>query len=716
MDCLKPLALGLFTLIASHTVRAQSFSINTDGSVADTSALLDVKSTSKGVLVPRMNKTQRQAIFQPAAGLLVYQSGPDSTGFYFYDGAAWKWLSTATAAQGWNTTGNAGTTAAGNFIGTTDNIPLSFRQNNNWVGRFDAANRNYYLGGGAGASASGTSNIAFGDSAMNAGNAVQAIVIGAQAAKTNNSSGSIVIGYEAAANNTTPGIAIGYQSQRLQGAATNTSLGSFTLSSGSTGAENTAMGYNSMPLNTTGAFNTAIGSRTLQSNVSTSDHTAVGVLALNRLFHGTGSIGIGRSAMSGMESATRSIAIGSLALNGATSTDTSESNIAIGYFNQGTTEKSSGNISMGNYTMRNATRGNYNVAVGDSAFVFSTASNSNVVVGRSAGVTLYNSNENVFIGAHTGNQTPFFGYPQHNNTFIGHRSGIHAVDGANKNTFMGDSSGLSVTTGSFNTFIGAQTASGLGSISNATAIGYKAYVTESNTLILGGINGVNGSTAHTRVGIGTTAPNSNALLSVSNNFMVQASGSVQYANGVNNMIYLFESGTSNPDRMVIAHSPSFPNYGLQYQDNGEKFNFLSGGAPVMTVDLSAIRTGVNTISPNSTLHVDGSVAVGTSMGLAGGTTGSPASLANAKSYIGLSPADGTNNYYQLPDPATCSGRMYIIRNNSSVEIAKLITAGGLLFGGSSASGSADYWLNPNSAPKTVMAVSDGINWTVGRMD
>jgi len=44
-----------FTLHFSAS--AQSLSINTDGSTADASALLDVKSTAKGILVPRMSKT-----------------------------------------------------------------------------------------------------------------------------------------------------------------------------------------------------------------------------------------------------------------------------------------------------------------------------------------------------------------------------------------------------------------------------------------------------------------------------------------------------------------------------------------------------------------------------------------------------------------------------------------------------------------------------------
>jgi hypothetical protein len=54
----------------------------------DASAQLDVSSTTKGFLPPRMTAAQRTAISSPATGLLVYQT--DATaGYYFYDGTVW---------------------------------------------------------------------------------------------------------------------------------------------------------------------------------------------------------------------------------------------------------------------------------------------------------------------------------------------------------------------------------------------------------------------------------------------------------------------------------------------------------------------------------------------------------------------------------------------------------------------------------------------------
>jgi hypothetical protein len=69
---------------------SQNVSINTTGVAADNSAMLDITSTSKGLLIPRMTQAQRVAIVSPAEGLLVYQT--DGTkGFYFYNTANSTW-------------------------------------------------------------------------------------------------------------------------------------------------------------------------------------------------------------------------------------------------------------------------------------------------------------------------------------------------------------------------------------------------------------------------------------------------------------------------------------------------------------------------------------------------------------------------------------------------------------------------------------------------
>src|SRR5450755_3884068 len=52
------------------------------------SSLLDITSTTKGMLAPRMTKAQRDAIATPATGLLIYQTN-NTPGFYYYSGTAW---------------------------------------------------------------------------------------------------------------------------------------------------------------------------------------------------------------------------------------------------------------------------------------------------------------------------------------------------------------------------------------------------------------------------------------------------------------------------------------------------------------------------------------------------------------------------------------------------------------------------------------------------
>lgn len=80
----------IFTL-QSNSSKAQSLSVNTDGSAADPSAILDVKSISKGILIPRVTLAERNAINLPANGLMIYQTD-NNPGFYFYDGTVWKSL------------------------------------------------------------------------------------------------------------------------------------------------------------------------------------------------------------------------------------------------------------------------------------------------------------------------------------------------------------------------------------------------------------------------------------------------------------------------------------------------------------------------------------------------------------------------------------------------------------------------------------------------
>ena len=57
----------------------------------DASSALDLSSINSGLLIPRMIESERDAIQDPATGLMVYQTN-NTPGFYFYDGSAWSAL------------------------------------------------------------------------------------------------------------------------------------------------------------------------------------------------------------------------------------------------------------------------------------------------------------------------------------------------------------------------------------------------------------------------------------------------------------------------------------------------------------------------------------------------------------------------------------------------------------------------------------------------
>lgn len=98
---------------AQHNNSELPTSVNTDGAAPDASAMFDVKSTAKGVLIPRMTSAQRNAISTPADGLLVFDT--DRGQFWFFEGGAWKALDTSggpyvvqgQAVTGFESNGNA---------------------------------------------------------------------------------------------------------------------------------------------------------------------------------------------------------------------------------------------------------------------------------------------------------------------------------------------------------------------------------------------------------------------------------------------------------------------------------------------------------------------------------------------------------------------------------------------------------------------------------
>ena len=107
------LTIAMVTL--GVTSFAQTVGVNTDGNPADPSALLDVRSTDKGMLIPRMDMTARDAIASPATGLLIYQTD-NTAGFYYNSGTpgspVWTMISSSA-----NTTGTQNGVLVGQGVG-----------------------------------------------------------------------------------------------------------------------------------------------------------------------------------------------------------------------------------------------------------------------------------------------------------------------------------------------------------------------------------------------------------------------------------------------------------------------------------------------------------------------------------------------------------------------------------------------------------------------
>ena len=132
---MKNLRLFLvFFIIGAHTFGYSQIGIQTNN--PDASSALDIVSTNKGLLVPRVSLTadlsSPNPVTSPATGLIVFNSGANQPqGFYYWGGAAWVKLESGTGTiTGWELTGNSGTTAGTNFVGTTDSEDLVFKTNN----------------------------------------------------------------------------------------------------------------------------------------------------------------------------------------------------------------------------------------------------------------------------------------------------------------------------------------------------------------------------------------------------------------------------------------------------------------------------------------------------------------------------------------------------------------------------------------------------------
>ena len=205
----------------------------------------------------------------------------------------------------------------------------------------------------------------------------------------------------------------------------------------------------------------------------------------------------------------------------------------------------------------------------------------------------------------------------------------------------------------------------------------------------GGSNGIYYNNGN--VGIGTNSTYAELTLN----------GSIGFANGTAPMMYIHQSGTSNAPRPIIAHSPRYRNWGVEYRDQEDIMVFQGSGQPVLSVGLRYKKVGIGITNPTEKLEVDGTVKATRFEGDGSGLTGISAG--------GTKWSDGSNNsiYYNHGNVGICTNRTY----------AELTVNGSIGFANGTAPMMYIHQSGKNNAPRPIIAHSPSHrNWGVEYRD
>ncbi len=359
-------------------------------------------------------------------------------------------------------------------------------------------------------------------------NSGSSVFIGEGAGETDNlaNNENVFLGYNSGNSNLdgTSNVGVGSESLESQTSGiNNTALGRGAMKSNTTGSHNTALGSDVLYLITTGDANVGAGYQALAYNSTGNSNVAIGRSAFKNNVAGSFATAIGTNAMENANNnattyTNENVAVGYSALRGSgtIASNTGNRNTALGYQSLRGNSTGSDNIGIGRSALYTNSTGGNNVAIGNDALYENTTFSDNVAIGKEA-LKENVANRNTAIGSQvmpantTGTQNVAVGWralwsnvDANSNTAVGYGA-LLSTNGQN-NTGLGLSAGQTNTTGINNTFIGHYADANSGNLSNATAIGSSAYVTQSNSLVLGSISGVNGAGSNTKVGIGTTAP------------------------------------------------------------------------------------------------------------------------------------------------------------------------------------------------------------------
>lgn len=356
----------------------------------DPSAVLEMFSTTKGMLPPRMTTVQRDAIVTPAEGLMIYNttenclnelrsgvwktycdlrfSAPCNCIEYLKDNGlpTQAWIPMETVD--WGILGNTGTNPTTNFLGTTDNQDLSIRANalEKWRFRTNGTISYHNTGG----SVLLGEFAGYNDDLSNNNNTFLGIYAGHL---TNTGYGNVAVGQNAMQQNTT-----GYR---------NVAIGGKALSNNTTGITNTAVGDEASFGNLTGVGNTAVGNFALNVNTTGHYNTSMGYHSLVNLNSGRSNVGIGYRATGYLENGNYNVGIGESACRGSVGSATAFSHV-IGIGRNTFVFKGSGDysVAIGTEACFQESTGGYNVGIGYSALSENEQGSNLTAIGSDAGI------------------------------------------------------------------------------------------------------------------------------------------------------------------------------------------------------------------------------------------------------------------------------------------------------------------------------------------
>jgi hypothetical protein len=369
--------------IGNNTFNTTSGSTIIGGTTPSASAILDITSTTRGILIPRMTLTQRNAIASPAAGLQVIvtgETGGEFVSMYNSSLAAWQRVGAVAGSNTQIQYNNAGALGASPTFSYDDALK-SLKVDSIYI--YQGRNRN-------------AGNVVVGRNEGVAGVPLSTITTG-----TNNTGlgTSVLANITSAVNN----IGIGYYSLRQDTTgSSNIGIGTFALTNLRNGANNTAIGIAALQTITTASGNVAIGTNASTNlTAGNSNNTVVGNDAHGNASTGAANVFIGKGAGQFAGGADLNAIVGMNAMQLGSGDQTA----AIGY-EAGLSTTGNNNTYAGFNAGKNITSGANNTVIGSqsgSALGITTGSN-NTIIGAGVNGLATTLANNIVIADGAGNQ------------------------------------------------------------------------------------------------------------------------------------------------------------------------------------------------------------------------------------------------------------------------------------------------------------------------